>query len=82
MKQHIENKHEGVRYLCDQSEYVATVVQYLKIHIRSKHEGVRYLCDQCEHVATLSCHLKKTSKKETLKLIKALHCKLEIVTSL
>ena len=30
LKIHIKNKHERVRYPCDQCEYVATSVQCLK----------------------------------------------------
>ena len=41
-KIHIENKHEGVRYLFDQCEYVATDWSNLNKHIKITHEGVRY----------------------------------------
>ena len=37
LKRHIENKHEGIRYLCDQCEYVATQSFYLKMHQKRKH---------------------------------------------
>ena len=45
---HIQSKHEGVRYECDQCECKAVWQSYLTDHIKSKHEGVRYECDQCE----------------------------------
>ena len=43
-----QQRHDGVRYSCEQCEYVATTVSSLKQHKDAKHEGVRYSCDQCE----------------------------------
>ena len=57
MKSHKESKHEGVRYLCDKCDFVATHRASLKIHKESKHERVRYSCDKCEYVATQRVHL-------------------------
>ena len=37
---HIENKHERVRYSCDQCEYAATTTYLLKKHIKNRHEGM------------------------------------------
>ena len=52
------NKYWGVRYPCDQCEYLATEVRNLKKHIENKHEGVRYPCNQCEYTATDQSNLK------------------------
>ena len=54
-----QQRHDGVRYSCEQCEYVATTVSSLKQHKDAKHEGVRYSCDQCEYVATQVSHLKQ-----------------------
>ena len=35
LSQHIKSKHEGVRYPCDQCDYVATGKGHLKIHKKS-----------------------------------------------
>ena len=58
-KNTLKKKHQGLRYPCDQCEYVATEVHNLKLHIDSKHEGVRYPCDHCDYAATQACVLKK-----------------------
>ena len=49
---HIQTKHEGVRYDCDQCDYQATQQGNLTVHIQTKHEGVRYACDQCDQQFT------------------------------
>ena len=49
---HIRNRHEGVRYSCNQCEYQATTQKTLKAHKEAVHEGVKYLCNQCEYQAT------------------------------
>ena len=64
LKIHVESKHEGVRYPCNQCEYAATQPGVLKIHIENIHEGVRYPCGQCKFVATQSCHLKTHQKRK------------------
>ena len=51
LKRHVENMHEGVRYLCDQCDYAATKVRR---HIKSNHP-----CDQCEYTATITGDLKR-----------------------
>ena len=40
LKVHIASKHEGVKYLCDKCEHVATNAGNLRKHIKSKHDGV------------------------------------------
>ena len=51
--------HVGVRYSCDQCDYLAKRSGNSKIHKESKYEGVRYPCDQCQYIATQSNNLKK-----------------------
>ena len=59
LKKHKEDKHEGIRYPCDQCEYSATQISNLKIHKKTKHGGIRYPCDQCD----LVCASKQTLKR-------------------
>ena len=70
MKNHKRSKHEGIRYPCDQCDYVGNYASNLKLHKRSTHEGIRYLCDQCENAATqhsdLKSHKKAKHGKETV----------------
>ena len=56
---HRELKHEGIRYHCDQCNYVATLSSSLKRHKKSKHKSIVYSCDQCDHEATHSGGLYK-----------------------
>ena len=44
---HIQTKHEGVMYDCDQCDQQFTRKSSLTLHIQSKHEGVKYDCNQC-----------------------------------
>ena len=34
---HIDSKHKGIKYNCDQCDYKATEKRTLKMHIESKH---------------------------------------------
>ena len=52
MMRHYREKHEGVKYPCNQFEYQATQRSNLQIHILAKHEGVKYPCNQCYYQAT------------------------------
>ena len=47
LETHIERVHSNVRLPCDQCEFQATSVVYLKEHKESKHLGIRYQCDKC-----------------------------------
>ena len=66
IRHHKELKHEGVKYPCDQCDYVATNSSNQKRHKNAMHEGVRYPCDQCDYAATVANDLKrhKESKHE------------------
>jgi len=52
-------QHNGVKYPCDQCEYVATRPGNLRQHKAAKHWGVRYPCDLCDHVSTQLGNLKQ-----------------------
>ena len=45
MKKHIQSKHEGIKYPCNQCDYQATKQGSLQTHIQSKHEGIKYPCN-------------------------------------
>ena len=59
LNKHIQSKHEGARYPCDQCDYQATQQFHLQTHVQSKHEGVKYACDQCDYQATQQFSLKR-----------------------
>ena len=48
-ERHIQSKHEGVTYLCDQCSYKDNVKSNLVRHKQSNHEGVRFECDKCSY---------------------------------
>ena len=52
MKTHLQFKHVGIRYPCDQCEFSATAQGDLKKHKQNKHEKIRYPSDQCDTVFT------------------------------
>ena len=54
-----KHNDKGVRYACNECEYVATCSANLKRHKESKHEGKRYPCDECKYAATTTFQLKK-----------------------
>ena len=49
MKNHILNKHEGVRYNCEKCDAKFALEANLKNHIQGIHEGVKYTCDACPY---------------------------------
>ena len=57
-KIHIENKHEGVRYLFDQCEYVATDRSNLNKHLKITYKGSMQVC------ATTAWHLNRHIKNK------------------
>ena len=46
---HIQGKHKGVKYACDQCDYQASNQFSLRNHIQSKHENLKYPCNQCDY---------------------------------
>ena len=63
---HIQSKHEGVKYACNQCDYQAKQQGNLKIHIQSQHEGVKHDCNYCDYQATQQRNLKVHIKKKHL----------------
>ena len=49
---HEQNKHEGIRHLCQQCDYEATQLTHLHQHIKSKHEGKKHSCQQYDYQAS------------------------------
>ena len=45
------NRHETVKYLCDQCDYQANDISNLYEHKQIKHEGMGFACDQCNFIA-------------------------------
>ena len=41
LRRHIQSKHEGLRYACNQCEYQASYNSDLRKHIQSQHGGMR-----------------------------------------
>ena len=64
LTQHIQSRHEGVKYTCDQCEYQAKQQSNLTHHIQSKHEGVKYACDRCDYQATTQNNLARHMKSK------------------
>ena len=68
LKIHRENKHEGVRWPCDQCDKQFREKSVLQKHIKGVHEGVRFNCKLCDFEApyqsSLINHMKnhKTDK--------------------
>ena len=60
---HIEVHHEGLRFGCDQCDYVALRKDKLRDHILAIHEGIRYGCKMCEYQAKRKDTLLKHEKK-------------------
>ena len=59
---HVESKHEGVKFLCDQCNYKATQKGHLKAHIQSKHENVKFHCDKCDFKVAMHRNYRKERK--------------------
>ena len=47
-KKHIQSKHEGFMYGCNQCDKQFIKRRDVTRHIKSKHEGIRYACKQCD----------------------------------
>ena len=44
---HVEEKHEGVKYYCDNCDIQIGNLSYLKVHKQVKHESRVYSCEKC-----------------------------------
>ena len=52
------NRHEGMRYTCDQCDYKFTDTGNLDKHVKTIHGGIHYPCSQCDYKATQKPYLK------------------------
>ena len=59
LRQHIQSKHQGVKFDCNQCDQQFSQHGHLKRHIKSKHEGVIYSCSQCGHQCNREDNLRK-----------------------
>ena len=50
LKQHKEAKHEGIRYPCDECEYITAYAAELKRHKKSKHDNREYTAMQTGNI--------------------------------
>ena len=69
---HIQAKHEGIKYSCNQCDSQFTRQDSLKKHVLSHHKGntrEKIYCDQCDHQASTKTELKLhfQSKHEGIK---------------
>ena len=55
---HVQLKHEGFVYSCDQCDYKASYKHAFRIHKQSIHEDIKFDCEQCEYKATKEGHLR------------------------
>ena len=62
LTEHKKNKHEGIKYYCDQCEHGATTPKNLKKHVENKHEGIKYFCDQCDYQTGWQSNLSQHQK--------------------
>ena len=50
-KKRVVHANGGVKYACNQCDYLAGYPIGLTRHIESQHEGVKYTCDKCDYQA-------------------------------
>ena len=69
LKTHVDSKHKGIRYSCDQCDYWAKQFGCLERHINLVHLNIKnYNCGQCDYRATHLGDLKKHVKSVHLKI--------------
>ena len=49
LDRHKRSVHEGIKYPCNQCEYLASRKEHLDRHKRLVHEGIKFPCGQCKH---------------------------------
>ena len=52
LRMHVQLKHEGFVYSCDQCDYKASYKHAFRIHKQSIHEDIKFDCEQWEYKAT------------------------------
>ena len=66
LKLHRLSKHEGVRYPCNQCDYLAISQRNCNVHKQSVHQGVKYSCELCDYTASMPKSVKRhTQSKHT-----------------
>ena len=48
LRMHVQLKHEGFVYSCDQCDYKASYKHAFRIHKQSIHEDIKFDCEQCQ----------------------------------
>ena len=61
---HVQSKHEGVRFPCDQCDYKAVQKPSLVRHIKTVHEGVKFPCEECDYKAAQKFTLMRHKKSK------------------
>ena len=46
---HMQSKHEGINYICDQCEYKGESKGKLYLHKEIKHDRAHFYCDKCNY---------------------------------
>ena len=59
LKYHIESKHDGIYYNCNECGYTSSFKGNLKTHIKTKHEGTCYSCKQCGYISNHTLNLER-----------------------
>ena len=56
---HKAEKHNGIKYTCNECDYESEVLDELRNHQNgNKHQGMKYKCHSCKYRATLQSNLK------------------------
>jgi KRAB domain-containing zinc finger protein len=60
LRQHINFKHKGINFPCEQCDYKAAGKDMLRSHIQQQHDkSTIFKCDQCEHTTVNHGNLQK-----------------------
>ena len=58
LRNHIESKHEDMKFECDRCKFTAKSKYIVTRHIQFDHENIRFPCNLCEKVFTKATTLK------------------------
>ena len=59
-----KQKHENIKYACQQCDHQAASKPAFKYHVESKHTGLKYPCQKCDYQATAHSHLQQHIKSK------------------
>ena len=63
LRRHLQSKHKGLTYPCQQCKYEATRSSNLTVHVKTQHGGgVTYPCQYCEYKAPQPTNLRQHIK--------------------